>query len=140
MSVTICGVEHRILSIIKVKWLFIFDTLSEETIVMWFAQVTNYNQAILCWFDPMWSQQILEINLHTYFTYAYEAWLFKYLYFVTMCFQIGLSTCRKWKRSFSSSWTKTAKLFKFPWETYLNKLILLDKIEFSILGKMQWLE
>lgn len=33
------------------------------------------------WFGPMWSQQILDINLHTYFTYVYEAWLFKYLYF-----------------------------------------------------------
>lgn len=51
---------------------------------------------LVCWFGPAWSQQILGINLHTYFTYVYEAWLFKYLFF-----QIDLSTCEKCKRSFS---------------------------------------
>lgn len=45
-----------------------------------------------------------------YFTYVYEAWLFKYLFF-----QIDVSTCKKCKRSFSPDEQKIWS--KLPWET-----------------------
>lgn len=87
----------------------------------------------------MWSQRILEINLHTDFTYVYEAWLFKYLYFDNAFSNWSEYMQQMWKIFFLLLNTKEIVKIALG-NFYLAGSILLDKIGLSIPEKIQWLE